>query len=101
MKNLADFLFEFIQQPSLLTKISFLKNEAGFEDIQFLFFSKKTLVKSLGIHSFSYVDKKSLDFDYVDSIIEDQHDEIYLNSNETFYLPVIFSVTSLIVWSIA
>ena len=72
MKNLADFLFEFIQQPSLLTKISFLKNEAGFEDMQFLFFSKKTLVKSLGIHSFSYVDKKSLDFDCVDSIIEDQ-----------------------------
>jgi PAS domain S-box-containing protein len=88
MKNLADFLFEFIQQPSLLTKISFLKNEAGFEDMQFLFFSKKTLVKSLGIHSFSYVDKKSLDFDYVDSIIEDQDDEIYLNSNETIAVSI-------------
>jgi len=88
MKNLADFLFEFIQQPSLLTKISFLKNEAGFEDMQFLFFSKKTLVKSLGIHSFSYVDKKSLDFDCVDSIIEDQDDEIYLNSNETIAVSI-------------
>ena len=58
MKNLADFLVEFIQQPTLSAKINFLSHQSEFDEIQCFFFLKKTLVKSLGITSFLYHNKE-------------------------------------------
>ena len=59
MKNSIKFFFEFIQQPKLSSKIDFLKSKREFKSLQFLFFTKKKLIKSLKIKSFLFLAKDS------------------------------------------
>ena len=59
MRNSIKIFFEFIQQPKLSSKIDFLKSKREFKSLQFLFFTKKKLIKSLKIKSFLFLAKDS------------------------------------------
>ena len=82
MKNLADFLVEFIQQPTLSAKINFLTHQPEFDEIQCFFFSKKTLVKSLGVSSFLYHNKEENIPAFDDHLLEVTQNKVSSNTKK-------------------
>ena len=82
MKNLADFLVEFIQQPTLSAKINFLTLQPEFDEIQCFFFSKKTLVKSLGVSSFLYHNKEENIPGFDDHLLEVTQNTVSSNTKK-------------------
>lgn len=82
MKNLADFLVEFIQQPTLSAKINFLTHQPEFDEIQCFFFSKKTLVKSLGVSSFLYHKKEENIPVFDDHLLEVTQNKVSSNTKK-------------------